>query len=73
MSFDPMYVRTDVGCYDVVIEGQVVASVEAEDGGWAVWVPETNPRPHHRLVCVRNSRASAAHAGLAYLQGQGRI
>jgi len=72
MSFDPMYVRTDVGTYDVVIEGEVVASVQAEDGGWAVWVPEENPRPHQRLVCVRNSRAAAAQAGLAYLEGQGR-
>ena len=68
----PQFHQTGSGCYDVVVDGKVVCSVEAEDGGWAVWAPETSPRPHHRLICVRDSRQDAAQAGLAYLEGQGR-
>jgi hypothetical protein len=68
------YFRTGVGTYDVVdpATGNCVCQVQAEDGGWAVWVPESKPRPHHRLIAVRDTREQASQAGLAYLKAQGR-
>jgi hypothetical protein len=69
----PHYHKTGDGTYDITIDGaDVIATVQVEDGGWTAWVPETSPRPHQRLLCVRNSRAEAAAFAIAWVQGQGR-
>jgi hypothetical protein len=66
MSSDPMYVRTDVGCYDVIYGdvriGMVVEGVEE----WQFWAVADRPRRHYLLAGLGDTRAGAVAQGLAH-------